>query len=79
MVRNDSILETYASFSTLHNEFLQLSRTGLNSAQTKTVFIDEPRIIEGEQHDYRICNIILSMKATLICWKSATAWPKSMI
>lgn len=53
MVRNDSA-ETYASFSTLHNEFLQLSRTGLNSAQTKTVFIDEPRIIEGEQNDYRI-------------------------
>lgn len=53
MVRNDSA-ETYASFSTLHSEFLQLSRTGLNSAQTKTVFIDEPRIIEGEQNDYRI-------------------------
>lgn len=53
MVRNDSA-ETYASFSTLHNEFLQLSRAGLNSAQTKTVFIDEPRIIEGEQNDYRI-------------------------
>lgn len=53
IVRNDSS-ETYASFSTLHNEFLQLSRLPQNSVVTKSVFINEPRIIEEEQNDYRI-------------------------
>jgi len=53
IVRKDST-ETYASFSTLHNEFLQLSRAAQTTAKAKTVFIDEPRIIEEEQNDYRI-------------------------
>jgi signal transduction histidine kinase len=53
VVRNDST-ETYASFSTLHSEFLQLSRLPINSEVNKTVFINEPRIIEGENDDYRI-------------------------
>jgi signal transduction histidine kinase len=53
IVRNDST-ETYASFSTLHNEFLQLARVPGNGVKSKTVFIDEPRIIEEEQNDYRI-------------------------
>lgn len=53
IVRNDST-ETYASFSTLHNEFLQLSRLPINSEVEKTVFINEPRIIEEEKSDYRI-------------------------
>lgn len=53
ILRNDTT-ETYASFSTLHSEFLQLSRKPTNFHQNKTVFVDEYRIIEGEQDDYRI-------------------------
>lgn len=53
LVRNDST-ETYASFSTLHSEFLQLSRLPINSLANKTIFTTEPRIIEGEENDYRI-------------------------
>ncbi len=53
LVRKDSS-ETYASFSTLHNEFLQLSRLAQNKVVTKTHFITEPRIIEEEEADYRI-------------------------
>lgn len=53
IVRNDTS-ETYASFSTLHSEFLQLSRESSNSKANQTFFITEPRIIEEEQNDYRI-------------------------
>jgi len=53
VIRKDSS-ETYASFSTLHNEFLQLSRLPQPQINPKTVFINEPRIIEEEQNDYRI-------------------------
>jgi len=53
IVRNDSA-ETYASFSTLHSEFLQLSRLPGKTTISKTIFITEPRIIEEEQSDYRI-------------------------
>ena len=53
IIRKDTT-ETYASFSTLHSEFLQLSRLPKNSELDKTVFINESRIIEGEQDDYRI-------------------------
>jgi signal transduction histidine kinase len=53
IIRKDS-LETYASFSTLHNEFLQLSRLPQTNITTKTTFITEPRIIEEEENDYRI-------------------------
>lgn len=53
ILRNDTT-ETYASFSTLHSEFLQLSRLPVPFRSNKTIFIDEPRIIEGEQNDYRI-------------------------
>jgi len=53
IVRNDTT-EIYASFSTLHSEFLQLSRLPLNSGVNKTDFITEPRTIEGEENDYRI-------------------------
>jgi signal transduction histidine kinase len=52
LVRNDSS-ETYSSYSTLHNEFLQLSRLN-HKASAKTVFLNEPRVIEEEQNDYRI-------------------------
>ena len=53
IVRNDSS-ETYASFTTLHNEFLLLSRESFNNKENQTFFITEPRIIEEEQNDYRI-------------------------
>jgi signal transduction histidine kinase len=52
LVRNDSA-ETYSSYSTLHNEFLQLSRLS-HRATNKTIFLNEPRVIEEEQNDYRI-------------------------
>jgi signal transduction histidine kinase len=51
--RNDST-ETYASFSTLHNEFLQLYRAKDTTAATKSNFINETRIIEDEENDYRV-------------------------
>jgi signal transduction histidine kinase len=53
IVRNDTS-ETYASFSTLHSEFLVLSRLPDASIIDKTFFINEPRIIEEESNDYRI-------------------------
>ena len=53
IVRNDAT-ETYSSFSTLHSEFLQLSRLPKNASIDKTIFITEPRIIEEEQNDYMI-------------------------
>nr|WP_315195319.1 HAMP domain-containing sensor histidine kinase [uncultured Flavobacterium sp.] len=53
IVRNDTS-ETYASFSTLHSEFLVLSRVSDTSIVNQTLFITEPRIIEEESNDYRI-------------------------
>lgn len=51
--RKDST-ETYASFSTLHSEFLQLYRDKNNTPKNKNVFINEKRIIEDEENDYRV-------------------------
>jgi signal transduction histidine kinase len=51
--RNDST-ETFASFSTLHNEFLQLYRAKKNFYKDKSIFKNEMRIIEEEQNDYRV-------------------------
>jgi signal transduction histidine kinase len=53
IIRKDTT-ETYASFSTLHSEFLQLSRLPKDSEIDKMIFINESRIIEGEKDDYRI-------------------------
>jgi signal transduction histidine kinase len=53
IVRNDAT-ETYSSFSTLHSEFLQLSRLPKNVLIRKTIFLTEPRIIEEERNDYMI-------------------------
>jgi signal transduction histidine kinase len=53
IVRNDAT-ETYSSFSTLHSEFLQLSRLPEKGLVNKTIFITEPRIIEEERNDYMI-------------------------
>jgi len=51
--RNDAS-ETYASFSTMHNEFLQLYRAKKNVIKDKNVFVTESRIIEEEENDYRV-------------------------
>ncbi|WP_293896001.1 HAMP domain-containing sensor histidine kinase [Flavobacterium sp.] len=51
--RKDST-ETYASFSTLHNEFLQLYSAKDNFVKDKSVFINESRVIEDEESDYRV-------------------------
>lgn len=53
IVRNDAT-ETYSSFSTLHSEFLQLSRLPKNVLIHKTIFLTESRIIEEELNDYMI-------------------------
>jgi signal transduction histidine kinase len=53
IVRNDST-ETYSQFSTLHSEFLVLSRLPINPSQKKNSFINDYRIIEGESNEYRI-------------------------
>ena len=50
--RNDST-ETYSSFSTLHNEFLQLYQSKEKDIKSNSVFKNESRIIEEEQNDYR--------------------------
>ena len=51
--RNDST-ETYASFSTLHNEFLQLYRAKNNFVKNKSAFLNELRVIEEEENEYRV-------------------------
>lgn len=53
LTRNDAT-ETFSSFSTLHNEFLQLSQSKEKYVQTNSFFKNESRIIEEEQNDYRI-------------------------
>ena len=53
ITRNDST-ETYSSFSTLHNEFLQLYQSKEKGIKSNSVFKNESRIIEEEQNDYRV-------------------------
>ena len=50
---NDST-DTYSQFSTLHSEFLVLSKVSSKSHQKKTTFSNDYRVIEGEQNEYRI-------------------------
>ncbi|MBS7252693.1 HAMP domain-containing histidine kinase [Flavobacterium branchiicola] len=50
----DDSTETYSQFSTLHSEFLVLSRMTVKSNQKKTTFSNDYRIIEGEENEYRI-------------------------
>ena len=51
---SDDSTETYSQFSTLHSEFLVLSKSPVESNQKKAVFTNEYRIIEGEENEYRI-------------------------
>ena len=53
LTRNDPT-ETYASFSTLHNEFLELYRAKKNFSKGASDFLNESRIIEDEQNEYRV-------------------------
>lgn len=46
--------ETYSQFSTLHSEFLVLSKMSARYHQKRTMFKNEYRIIEGEENEYRI-------------------------
>ncbi|WP_317174475.1 HAMP domain-containing sensor histidine kinase [Flavobacterium sp. MR2016-29] len=51
---SDDSTETYSQFSTLHSEFLVLSRLPVKPNQKKTTFSNDNRIIEGEENEYRI-------------------------
>ncbi|GIQ59470.1 two-component sensor histidine kinase [Flavobacterium collinsii] len=51
---SDDSTETYSQFSTLHSEFLVLSKSSLKPDQKKPVFSNDYRIIEGEENEYRI-------------------------
>jgi signal transduction histidine kinase len=47
-------LDSYASFSTLHDEFVLLTRIDKKPISSKPIFINVSRIIEAEKNDYRI-------------------------
>ncbi|WP_225585262.1 cell wall metabolism sensor histidine kinase WalK [Flavobacterium sp. MDT1-60] len=51
---SDDSTETYSQFSTLHSEFLVLSKILLKPNQKKTTFSNDYRVIEGEENEYRI-------------------------
>lgn len=51
---SDESTETYSQFSTLHSEFLVLSKINGKPHQKKTTFSNDYRIIEGEENEYRI-------------------------
>lgn len=51
---SDDSTETYSQFSTLHSEFLVLSKIPLKPNQKKTIFSNDYRVIEGEENEYRI-------------------------
>lgn len=51
---SDDSTETYSQFSTLHSEFLVLSKSPIKPNQKKNIFTNEYRIIEGEENEYRI-------------------------
>ncbi len=50
----DDSTDTFSEFSTLHSEFLVLSRATIKPHQKKTTFSNEYRKIEGEESEYRI-------------------------
>lgn len=50
----DDSTETYSQFSTLHSEFLVLSKIPVKPHQKKTTFSNDYRTIEGEENEYRI-------------------------
>jgi len=50
----DDSTEMYSQFTTLHSEFLVLSKKSFKPSQKRTIFTNEYRIIEGEENEYRI-------------------------
>ncbi|WP_238990009.1 sensor histidine kinase [Flavobacterium sharifuzzamanii] len=50
----DDSTDAFSEFSTLHSEFLVLSRVSIKPHQKKTTFSNEYRKIEGEESEYRI-------------------------
>lgn len=50
----DDSIETFSEFSTLHSEFLVLSRVPMKPHQKKTTFTNEYRKIEDEESEFRI-------------------------
>ena len=46
--------EDYGSFSTLHNEFIQLKQVTKITKKNKDIFLNEMRIIENESSGYRV-------------------------
>ena len=63
IIRRDTS-ETYASFSTLHSEFLSLSRVPSDTKINQSFFITEPRLIEEEMNDYRILQYYFKYEKT---------------
>lgn len=53
LIRKDTA-ETYASFSTLHSEFLQLYQIRNGQGHPNSFYKNENRIIEEEENNYRI-------------------------
>ncbi|MGH2665131.1 sensor histidine kinase [Flavobacterium sp.] len=53
LIRKDTA-ETYASFSTLHSEFLQLYQVKGKLGNPKSFYRNESRVIEEEENDFRI-------------------------
>lgn len=53
-LNRDDANETYTSFSTLHSEFIQLYQSFRKSNESKNYIINEARIIENEENNYRV-------------------------
>ncbi|WP_239457886.1 sensor histidine kinase [Flavobacterium nitrogenifigens] len=54
MENQDDSTQTFSEFSTLHSEFLVLSKMPIKPHQKKTTFTNEYRKIENEESEYRI-------------------------
>lgn len=52
--------ETFSEFSTLHSEFLVLSRSPIKERHKNIVFSNDYRKIEGEENEYRILRYYFS-------------------
>ncbi|MCA0349206.1 MAG: HAMP domain-containing sensor histidine kinase [Flavobacterium sp.] len=53
-IRRNDASETYASFSTLHSEFIQLYQSNKKLDNQQNYIINEARIIESEESNYRV-------------------------
>lgn len=55
-------LDTYASFSKLHGEFILLSKLGDTTLVQNSAFVNEARNIENQVEDYRILQFVFPYK-----------------